>query len=298
MGIMDSSEGNGGQILTGPGFWGIKLRGFRFTLTGRVKSGLVLYPLSLILIWLGGPILLLCITLMALLASHEFYGLMRRMEYQPNELGGLLLTLVFALFSASAITLPLLLPMLIVLLIIFWTNHLFTLPQAEDIQRRRNLIYTICGAMYTGGLLAYAYAIRQLPNGFAWLLAIMFGITNCDNAGLWVGRLLGRHKIAPVVSPNKTWEGFIAGLPGAFLSVWGVATYFQLTTMLHILGLSLVIWILDIIGDLTESKLKRRVGVKDSGRLLPGMGGVLDRIDSWVTTLPAAYLYLLWLVSS
>jgi phosphatidate cytidylyltransferase len=268
----------------------------RLNLPGRVRSGLVLYPLFGVLIWLGGIPLLIFIIAISLLASREFYNLIRRIGYEPSEFAGSALAVCFVVFGATAMLSPLILPILIALIVFFSTDSFFV-PRPKASRICLDSVFTVCGAIYTGALLGYGYAIRQLPNGFGWLLAIMLGITNCDNAALWIGKSLGRHRIAPAVSPNKTWEGFVAGLLGAFFSIGAVSALFQLTSIWHVLGLSLVIWLLDIVGDLAESKLKRRAGVKDSGTLLPGMGGALDRIDSWVTTLPVAYLYLRWIVS-
>ncbi|MFN3594516.1 MAG: phosphatidate cytidylyltransferase [Thiobacillaceae bacterium] len=137
--------------------------------------------------------------------------------------------------------------------------------------------------------------LREL--GSAALLTVVGIVVVADSAAYFAGRRFGRHKLAPRISPGKTWEGFL----GAWL---GVGLYALLLDLLQagpgggLFQTLVVFWglfVLSVAGDLFESWMKREAGVKDSGRLLPGHGGVLDRIDSLLAVLPAAVLYWMWM---
>lgn len=129
------------------------------------------------------------------------------------------------------------------------------------------------------------------------LLGIMVLVWVADSAAYFSGRKFGKNKLAPSISPGKTWEGVIGALLGVslyVLLVWGYSGYFHLFMYLPIFLLASWCWVgLAVIGDLFESAVKRQAGVKDSGALLPGHGGLLDRIDALTSTLPLAALALL-----
>jgi phosphatidate cytidylyltransferase len=124
-------------------------------------------------------------------------------------------------------------------------------------------------------------------------LAVFFFIWAADTLAYVAGRALGKHKLAPSISPKKTWEGFIGGIVGAVLV--GVAlkyTWLGYLAWPHVIVLALIGGIVGPLGDLAESGFKRSVGVKDSGNVLPGHGGLLDRFDALILTAPLYYLYL------
>jgi phosphatidate cytidylyltransferase len=122
------------------------------------------------------------------------------------------------------------------------------------------------------------------------LLAVLVLIWIADSAAYFVGRALGRHKLAPSISPGKTWEGAAGGLAGAMAWAIIVATYTGINDPVLFLAAAALLAVLSIAGDLFESAVKRKAGVKDSGTLLPGHGGILDRIDSAACALPVAAL--------
>jgi phosphatidate cytidylyltransferase len=114
-----------------------------------------------------------------------------------------------------------------------------------------------------------------------------------DTFAYYVGRSIGKRPLAPAVSPKKTWEGAIGGTLGALLA--GVLLKLSILPFInwvHVLVLTLIVAVVGQLGDLAESRMKRAAGVKDSGRLLPGHGGMLDRFDALILAAPAAYLYL------
>ena len=150
-------------------------------------------------------------------------------------------------------------------------------------------------ALFVGVMIACILAVRGilgLDDGHLMLLAIAAVIASCDVAAYFVGRHVGGPRLAPLISPNKTRSGAIGGAAGAVLASLLIATMSWLSPVEAIAG-GVVLAVLAQAGDLFESALKRRVGVKDSGRLIPGHGGFLDRFDGYLLTLPAVYLYIL-----
>ena len=181
---------------------------------------------------------------------------------------------------------------------------------------------TIFGAVYVGGMLSFGYALRYHPYAFAdaqlnWrggmsvpsgalLLMLPLLVTWASDIGAYaVGRTMGKHKLIPLVSPGKTVEGAIGGLIASVLVAWAFGNGVlrpaaQLGFKWYPWGLILfgvVVSIAAQVGDLAESLLKREAGVKDSSRILPGHGGILDRLDSLFFVLPVSYLLTGWLLT-
>ncbi|MCX7673970.1 MAG: phosphatidate cytidylyltransferase [Thiobacillaceae bacterium] len=129
------------------------------------------------------------------------------------------------------------------------------------------------------------------------LLAVVGMVVVADTAAYFTGRSLGRHKLAPLVSPGKTWEGFLgaAAAVGLYALLLSLTWPQRFAPPTQFLAAAWLLFLLSVLGDLFESWMKREASVKDSGRLLPGHGGVLDRIDSHLAVLPAATLYWMWL---
>lgn len=144
---------------------------------------------------------------------------------------------------------------------------------------------------------AMALLHASQPNGHRWLLVALAIVWAGDTGAYFAGRAFGRHKLAPRVSPNKTVEGLIGGmlcaLPVAAATAWYAGATPQQLPM--VLGVALATFLASVIGDLFESLLKRHIGVKDSGDILPGHGGILDRIDAVLAALPVFALGKLWL---
>lgn len=152
------------------------------------------------------------------------------------------------------------------------------------------LAVTAAAALYTGGLLLHAPLLRALDNGMEWVLLLLLTTFANDTASLFVGRLVGRRRLAPSISPSKTIEGSVGGILGA-LAV-SVAAFRLLGidgTVVEALAVGLLIALVGQLGDLVESRLKRQAGADSSGRLLPGHGGLLDRLDSIVFNSAVVY---------
>jgi phosphatidate cytidylyltransferase len=156
---------------------------------------------------------------------------------------------------------------------------------------------TVFGVVWVGGGLAHLMLVRDLPvDGRLLLFTVLFTVWADDTAAFFVGRAIGRHRLAPAISPGKSWEGFVGGTIAA-VAVTFFALYEQdVVTIGGSLLVGAAIALASTLGDLFESAVKRDLGVKDSGRLLGGHGGVLDRVDSLLWAGPAAYYALVALL--
>jgi phosphatidate cytidylyltransferase len=149
---------------------------------------------------------------------------------------------------------------------------------------------TVLGASWIGLGLGCLLLLRQLPeHGRLVAFAVLIAVWADDTAAYLVGRALGRHKFSPALSPAKTWEGFVAGTAAAIATAFIVFYKQNFLTINQSIALGVVVAVSSALGDLFESALKRDMQVKDSGRLLAGHGGVLDRVDAFLFALPAAY---------
>jgi len=151
---------------------------------------------------------------------------------------------------------------------------------------------TLMGTLYMG-LLSYFYLLRTLPHGWIWLVFTLACTWATDTTAYFVGRALGKRRIAPILSPKKTLEGALGGLAGSISAAWLFSLIYPFLSPVKILVLGFLLGIAAEVGDLLESAFKRQVGVKDSSSLIPGHGGVLDRFDSALFTAPLAYYYVL-----
>jgi len=231
-------------------------------------------------------------------AALEFYAMSRRESRLPNEFIGVaaagsmpLAAALWGMAGLSAIMTALIAASLV------W-HVVFVRVRTTDTAT------TVFGALYTGFLLAYlALIIRDFAGGTALALAVVISVWVNDSFAYFFGSMLGRHKMAPRISPKKSWEGFVAGLVGTVV-VWAllVLAIPQFFPGLPQTGLSvawalatgLAVGIAVVIGDLAESRMKREAGVKDSGNALPGHGGFLDRLDSLILVCLVAYWMLYW----
>ena len=261
----------------------------------RVITALCGIPFLIAAIWFDKPLpwFLIAVAVWGVLAVFEFYRMVAESKVPPLTYFGLIWTLLFILsphFDYDILT-PLLLTSAVILSLIW----LLLRPQKEG-----TLIgwaWTIAGILYIGWLLSYLVALRELDDGRNWVFLALFATFGSDTAAFFAGRALGRHKLSPHISPQKTWEGAIAGLLGAIV----ISLLFTIPTPLSLplsygqaILLGLLVSIFGQLGDLAESLLKRSMGVKDSGRLVPGHGGFLDRMDSIVFASIVVYYYVVW----
>lgn len=161
---------------------------------------------------------------------------------------------------------------------------------------QRTAVLAAWAAVYFGALLAHAPGLAAREDGSDWLLIALLGTFAVDSAAYFTGRAVGRRKLAPRISPKKTWEGAIGGLvagPAAVLALNAVVGPGVAAWQAAALGLAVAVG--GTLGDLAESALKRATGVKDSGAVIPGHGGILDRIDSLAPDLAIVYWAAVWM---
>lgn len=150
---------------------------------------------------------------------------------------------------------------------------------------------TIFGIIYLGWFPSYLILIRHLPYGAFYVFWVLLGPSFCDITAFFVGKYLGKHKFFPDISPNKTIEGAVGGLLGCTL-VTVICGYFFKIIWYHSLIMGIILGIIAQVGDLGESILKRDAGKKDSGNIIPGHGGILDRLDSYILIGFIPYFYI------
>ena len=260
----------------------------------RVITALWGIPLLIAIIWFGGePTFTGLVAFCGILAILEFYRLVASAKVPPLTYFGLIWTLLFILsphFDYVLVT-PFLLASAVVLPLIWLL-----------LRRRReeafiSWAWTVAGILYVGWLLSYLVALRGIEGGRDWVFFALFATFASDTVAFFVGSALGKHKISPHISPGKTWEGAVAGVLGAIIASMLLVIILDLPLSYgQAVLLGLVVSILGQLGDLTESWFKRKMGAKDSGKLLPGHGGILDRIDSVVFAGIVVYYYVIWVI--
>lgn len=269
----------------------------------RVLTGVVGIPIAVILVfWRVRDALpfTIAVAVFALLGTLEFYGVTRRKGARPVEWAGLaaVVLIIWAARSEQLRGSGVLVPGVFTLLLV--------LSFAVELIRQNrspvtNVGATLLGAAYVGWLFAHLILLRDMPGRLtvagrasdagAWLVMLVLASTwTCDTVAYFIGKHYGTRKLAPSLSPGKTVEGSVAGFVGALLMAVIVGTIIGLPAQ-HSLALGVIFGIAAQVGDLWESAVKRESGVKDSGRIIPGHGGVLDRFDALLLTAPAAYYY-------
>ena len=149
-------------------------------------------------------------------------------------------------------------------------------------------------SVYPGALLAHAPLLRGVDQGLEWVVFLLVVTFSTDTGAFFVGKAIGKRPLAPTVSPGKTWEGAIGGFLAAVLAALVAAWALEIDVSVPVIvALGALMGVVGQAGDLFESKLKRLAGVKESGRLLPGHGGVLDRLDSIVFNLALVYYFVI-----
>ena len=165
---------------------------------------------------------------------------------------------------------------------------------ATGYAKASNAGLTLAAVLYPGALLAHAPLLRGGEQGLEWIVLLLVVTFSTDTGAFFVGKAIGKRPLAPTISPNKTWEGaiggFVAAILAAFIAAWALNIDADLP-LIAVLGA--LMGVVGQAGDLFESKLKRLADVKESGRLLPGHGGVLDRLDSIVFNLALVYYFVM-----
>jgi phosphatidate cytidylyltransferase len=252
----------------------------------RVLTAFVGIPLLLFLIHWGGLSFALFTAAIAALAIYE-YGVILLLGGKPSQrVPGLLCGAALALCQALRGPLGLCLAAA--------TGAIVLLEMLAKESSLERAALTLFGAVFLGWMPAHLALIRDLrPYGEKLTFMLFVSVWVCDTSAYFCGRAFGRHTLAPVLSPKKTWEGFFAGFLGsaAVVLLFRAATPAMMTFSRALL-VAAVIGVVGQVSDIAESMIKRAVGAKDSGALLPGHGGVMDRFDSYILAAPAVFYCL------
>ena len=263
----------------------------------RLISSLIFVPISLAAFYFGNWALLLFMGLVLGLGAYEYSRILNQAGSRVNQVlvvGGVLALVAlrhFFAFQYGALSVS-------VLLLGLAGHALFQYERGND-QAYQQFALELSGVLYLGWLGAYSISLRQLPNG-AWLAVAAVALVMLVDLGAYVvGSLLGKNHFAPRLSPSRTWEGLAGGLVfgagcGALIGWLGAPVLPELGVWGG-LGLGALMAVISPFGDIFLSMLKRGAGVKDAGKLLPGIGGIMDRIDSWIWGMTAAYYFMLLL---
>lgn len=253
-----------------------------------LTAGIAL-PLLILLILKGSFFLFSCFTmLLSFLGLTEFF----RMALPERKLEGTAASLLGALLPIALISPdPLRLPFALTAFVLFSALlFLFTLKDIRVTAGEVSLCLT--GFLYVPLLLGHLMLLRGLPHGIQWIMLLLVIVMSGDSAAYYVGSSFGRHKLYPAVSPNKSVEGALGGVAGSLAgALIARATFFPELAVADAVITALLLGVLGQLGDLFESLLKRSFGVKDSGVIVPGHGGILDRLDSVLFAAPAAFYY-------
>ncbi len=257
----------------------------------RVISGLTLLPIVLFLLYRGGWWSACLLGFAAGVCAYEYIAITLK---GVSPIGWLTVAFASAMpllpVAAPANAHALISGATAVVLFSAWGWHLLRGPLPEAPQRTANLLTAF---IYGHGGLTALSALRQVSDGGMWVVSALVITWGNDTMAYFAGRLLGKHKLYPEVSPNKTWEGFFGGFVGAIGFLFLQRQFFFPTlTVVDCLVLGSLGSILGPAGDLCESMLKRAYGVKDSGKIIPGHGGMLDRIDALIFNAPMVLLYV------
>lgn len=271
---------------------GQRARGATEKLLTRTTSGAIYALLIVACLFIGPFTTTLLVVCMAWLCCSEFFRMTRMGGRMPNEIYGLTAAILFPLAAYFRGVAGLAVVLLLFLVAI--AAWYVATPRAGI----GDVAVSVFGPIYTSFAFSAIVLVRVSDKGIhgaLLTLGVMLSLWANDAVAYLVGSRIGSHKLAPRISPNKSWEGFWAGLVGS-VAVWVVLALAGVANIGVPLAavVGLVVGIVGVVGDLFESRIKRGVGVKDSGNLIPGHGGLLDRSDSLLFGSIAAYILLLF----
>ena len=269
----------------------------------RVLVAIIFAPLLIFLAYQGRFYFLLLIEALILLGLYEYYSIAQSAEAKLSFIilafFGLSIGLVSFLDGGKYI-LP-------VFFLAFVSGSFYQILKNGTTKASFNLGFFVLGIIYVPLFFSHLILIRQLPNhlgleyrlGGLWVIFIFVCVWFCDTLAYLIGAPLGKHLLAPNISPKKTIEGAIGGIIGALGgAVFSYFVFLNFIPLKHLLVISFLIGTVGQIGDLVESSFKREVGLKDASAIIPGHGGILDRFDSLLFVSPLVYYYLRFFIYS
>lgn len=260
----------------------------------RLISGIILVAAALVTIISGGWILYFTVLTLSLIGVFELYracgvrnkeGGFSRLEL-TGYLGVILYYIALRIGNKEYLVLSLIAALVLIMFV-----YVFSFPHYEA----KQVMACFFALVYVAVMLSYIYKTRILPGGYYHVWLIFLCSWGCDTCAYCVGRLFGRHKMAPVLSPKKSTEGAVGGVAGAVILgvIYALFTGGPVLVYAAICGIGALI---SMVGDLAASAIKRNVQIKDYGKLIPGHGGILDRFDSVIFTAPVIYFLSLVLI--
>jgi phosphatidate cytidylyltransferase len=261
----------------------------------KVWVALIMVPPIVMLIALGPSVVLyLMVFLATFFGLREYYNLiLPHSKWIERSVGiglGLILSIAISFGGMKEISLFFVLVLLIL-------SILFMATSKDLSSTVSHMGMALFGILFIGFLLAYVSLIRNMTNGRLWVLFLITTVWGGDISALLIGSFFGRHKLYPKISPQKTFEGLFGSMIGSIIVAFGFSLLFiPKIEKGFCISLAIGLGILGQLGDFTESMLKRSAQVKDSGNLIPGHGGMLDRLDSFLFSAPFLHYCLLYLL--
>jgi phosphatidate cytidylyltransferase len=261
----------------------------------RILTALISVPILVACVYFGGLAFLGLILFLALISINEFYNMMKKKDFHPAYWVGNFFTIFFIVFAYYALKKnwePAHSAILTGAVLVTMVSTLFLKRPKEAIV---DIAVTLLGMFYIGWFFSYFLFIRALTEHGAYLLFLMVAIWVFDIVAYFFGTRFGRHKLFPSISPKKSIEGSAAGFVCCVIAA-GVFGYYAGFDTTHSIILGVIVGVVAQLSDLIESLIKRDAGVKDSSNLVPGHGGMLDRMDSFILAAPVVYYYLVWVI--
>ncbi len=257
----------------------------------RILSALIGIPIVIGLVYLGGPWYALFLLLVVNLAAYEYNVILKSQGYNTPAVFGFISVSLFIVIIFFE-QLDLIYPLVMLTFVLFFISALLNMKKVSITDPALSL----WGIIYLGGLCGYLLMLRMLPEGATYTYLLLAGVWIHDISAYFVGVKWGLRKLAPQISPKKSVEGSLAGIGGTVVIFFSVSILLPGLIPLNpaqVVILALGISVFAQLGDLMESALKRQMKVKDSSGIIPGHGGVLDRLDSLLLTAPFVYYFFL-----
>jgi len=277
-------------------------------LARRVLVALIGAPLTILTLWYGDAAMATLISVLSAIAAWELFRIAESGGHTPMARLGVGMAAIVPLVVHAEHLGLVRVPFAVLPMVVLATMAVALFLRAPSEKPIGAAAITLFGVAYTGGLLSFAYALRYFDYAVgqaAGTVVVVFPLLltwATDVGAYFTGRLIGGRKLMPFISPGKTISGAIGGIVATVMVAWLYQRYAMIPvarlalTPMALVGVAVTMSVVGQIGDLVESQLKREGNVKDSSHLLPGHGGVLDRVDSLLFTFPLAFVLLRWLV--
>lgn len=264
----------------------------------RLITASVALPILAILVFWGGWLFSLGIAVVAAVAVIEICNMARSGGFYPLSIVSVFSVVLIVCIGYFLSQDPLyIFPVPVILATASLVYLTWVIASNNPVSWISNIGVTIACPCYVGCLMFYAPILRGIDQGTLWVLVTLTVTFAVDTGALYAGKKFGKNLMVPSISPSKTWEGAVAGFILSIVLTPMLVIFLDLIDSLYLaLGLGFLIGIVGQLGDLAESKLKRVAGFKDSGVLMPGHGGVLDRLDSVVFNLALVYYFVIWTI--